>query len=385
MARILVIDDNVELLETLRQILEQRGGHQTVLSADGADGLDKALADPPDMAIVDVMMPDISGYEICRQLRAHPPTASIPVIILTARGQLVDRQAALDAGADEYMVKPVPMKELLDRVDDLLSKRVAEREPAFAGTVVLLSLRGGVGVTTLAVNLAATLARTGDHSIPAGGTEGGRTACLVDLCPSSGHVALQLGLRPEPNWSDLIQAGVPDAEVIGAHLLQHASGLWVLASPVFPVVGQGLPRVVVQATLKLLRQRFAVVVVDAPSVLNEGTMAALEAATVVGLVVTAEAPSIQTTVGTLRALGQWSGKLQIILNQVTQGARLPAGAIQQTLRRPLVGTVPFDPSQARALAQGAPLALHSPTSPLVQAVQGLAQELGRSQQTLAVT
>ena len=73
MARILVIDDNVELLETIRQILEQRGGHQAVLSADGADGLAKALADPPDMAIVDVMMPGVSGYEICRRLRANPP------------------------------------------------------------------------------------------------------------------------------------------------------------------------------------------------------------------------------------------------------------------------------------------------------------------------
>ena len=385
MARILVIDDNVELLETIRQILERRGGHQTVLSADGADGLAKALADPPDMAIVDVMMPDISGYEICRRLRASPSTASIPIMILTARGQLVDRQAALDAGADEYMVKPVPMKELLERVDDMLAKRVAEREAAFAGTVVLLSLRGGVGVTTLAVNLAATLAQAGDHLPRVGGAEGGRTTCLVDLCPSSGHVALQLGLRPEPNWSDLIQAGIPDAEVIGAHLLQHASGLWVLASPIFPVVGQGLPRAVVQTTLRLLRQRFAIVVVDVPSVLDEGTMAALEAAIVVGLVVTAEAPSIQAAVGTLRALGQWSGKFQIILNQVTQGARLPTGAIQQTLRRPLLGTVPFDPDQARALAQGAPLALHSPTSPLAQAVQGLAQELSRSRQKVAVT
>jgi pilus assembly protein CpaE len=142
---------------------------------------------------------------------------------------------------------------------------------------------------------------------------------------------------------------------------------------------------VVQTTLRLLRQRFAIVVVDVPSVLDEGTMAALEAAVVVGLVVTAEAPSIQAAVGTLRALGQWSGKFQIILNQVTQGARLPTGAIQQTLRRPLLGTVPFDPDQARALAQRAPLALHSPTSPLAQAVQGLAQELSRSQQKVAVT
>jgi len=142
-------------------------------------------------------------------------------------------------------------------------------------------------------------------------------------------------------------------------------------------VGQGMPQTVAQATLGILQQRFAVTVVDAPSVLNEATMAALDAATVVGLVVTAEAPSIQTAVGTLRALVQWSTKFQIILNQITPGSQLPTQAIERALRHPLVGSIPFDPAQVQALAQGAPLALHNPTSPLAQAVRGLAQKLGR--------
>ena len=373
MAKILVIDDNADLLETIRHVLEQRGGHQVVLSAEGADGLAKALADPPDLAIVDVMMPGVSGYEICRQLRANPATEAIPIIIFTARGQLVDRQAALDAGADDYMVKPVPLRELLERINGLLAKRAAGKEPVLAGTVVLLSLRGGVGVTTLAVNLAATLAQAGDGA-----------ACLVDVCPSSGHVALQLGLRPEPNWSDLIRAGVPDVDAVEAHLLQHASGVWVLASPIFPVIGQGLPRTVVQAMLSILQQRFAVTVVDAPSVLSDVMMEALEVATVVGLVVTAEAPSIQTAVGTLRTLRQWSSKFRIILNQTTPGSQLSTGAIERTLRHPLVGTIPFDPAQAQALAHGAPLVLNSPDSPLAQAVRGLAQELARITRDTAV-
>lgn len=373
MAKILVIDDNADLLETIRHVLEQRGGHQAVLSAEGADGLAKALADPPDLAIVDVMMPGVSGYEICRQLRANPATETIPIIIFTARGQLVDHQAALDAGADDYMVKPVPMRELLERINGLLAKRAAGKEPVLAGTVVLLSLRGGVGVTTLAVNLAATLAQAGDGA-----------ACLIDVCPSSGHVALQLGLRPEPNWSDLIQAGVPDLDAVEAHLLQHASGVRVLASPIFPVIGQGLPRTVVQAMLSILQQRFAVTVVDAPSVLSDVMMEALEVATVVGLVVTAEAPSIQTAVGTLRTLRQWSSKFRIILNQTMPGSQLSTGAIERTLRHPLVGAIPFDPAQAQALAHGAPLVLNSPDSLLAQAVRGLAQELARTTRDTAV-
>jgi len=373
MAKILVIDDNAELLEMIQLLLEQRGRHQAILSADGANGLAQALADPPDLAIVDVMMPGISGYEICRQLRSHPSTAAVPIIVLTARGQLVDRQAALDAGADDYMAKPATMMELLERIDALLTQRTAAKLPFLARTIVLLSLRGGVGVTTLAVNLAATLAQT---------EEG--TACLVDLCPSSGHVALQLGLRPEPNWSDLTRTSVLDAEVIEGNLIQHTSGLRILASPVFPIAGQGLPRTVVQTMLATLQQQFATTVVDTPSALNEGTMAALEATPVVGLVITAESPSIQTAIGTLRALKQLSAKFQIILNQNTPGSQLSAGAIEQALKRPLMWTIPFDPAQAQALARGTPLVLHSPNSPLAQAMRGLAQELARVARTTAV-
>ncbi|MEA3339133.1 MAG: response regulator [Chloroflexota bacterium] len=362
MAKILIIDDNTELLELLQVLLEQRGGHQTILSADGTDGLAQALADPPDMVISDVMMPDVSGYEICRQLRANSSTVSIPIIMLTARGQAVDHQAALDAGADDHMVKPVDTEELLERVNDLLRQAELKELPAPAQTLVLLSLRGGVGITTLAVNVAATLAQTGDE-----------TVCLVDLCPSSGHTALQLGLRPEPNWSGLAQTDIPDVDAIRGRLLQHESGLRVLASPVFPTVGPGLSKTATVATMGILKREFSAIIVDGPAVLNEAALAALDAATAVGLVVTAEPPSIQTAVGTLRVLKQWSNKFQVILNQVAPGPQLPRGALERALKRPLIGSVPFDPAQARALAQGTPLALSNPSSPLVQA----ARELGR--------
>ena len=364
MARILIIDDDSEFLEMLSLLLGERGGHQIVLSADGTDGLAKAMADPPDMVLLDVMMPGITGYEICRQLRANPPTANIPIIVLTARGQPVDKDAALSAGADEYMSKPVTMATLSERVGTLLEEYDTAKLSSFTGTIALLSLRGGVGVTTLAVNLASTMARPG-----------GRAACLVDLCPSSGHAALQLGLRPAPNWSDLVQAGDQGLDNIEAHLLQHESGLRVLASPIFPAVRQGVPQGVVQRTLDTLQQRFAATVVDTPSVLDEATMATLEAAAVVVLVVTAESPSIQATIGTLGALKQRSAKFRVVLNQVAPGPQTPTDTIERALKRPLLATIPFDPTQAQALAQGAPLVLHNPTSSLAQAVHGLAQAL----------
>jgi CheY-like chemotaxis protein len=155
MAKILVIDDNADLLQMLRLILEERGNHHVTLSADGADGLSRALSSPPDLAIVDVMMPGITGYDVVRRMREQPQTATTPILILTARGQMIDRQTALRAGASDHMAKPVTPQVLLDKVDELLtSQKTRGAGYTDCHIISLLSLRGGVGVTTLAVNLA---------------------------------------------------------------------------------------------------------------------------------------------------------------------------------------------------------------------------------------
>jgi len=309
MARILVIDDNADLLQMIRVLLEDRGGHEAILSADGEDGLAKAFANPPDLAIVDVMMPGITGYEVCRRLRREPTTADTPIIILTARGQPVDREAALEAGADEYLAKPVTMAELLGQVSSLLDRPTAQPAAPAGVTVAMLGLRGGVGATTLAANLAVTFARQAPDQV-----------CLVDLCPSSGHAALHLGLRPDPNWSalPLLTAG-PDAATIRNYLLAHPAKLYLLAAPFVPVIGEGLQRETVQAVLSALRQNFGTVLVDLPSALSGGAMAVLETADAVGVVTTADQPAIQTTLGTLQVLRPLASKVRLIRTRWSRG------------------------------------------------------------------
>ena len=130
MAKILVIDDNADLLQMMRLILRDRGKHEVILSADGADGLSRAVTDPPDLAIVDVMMPGITGYDVVRRLREHAQTAEMPILILTARGQMIDRQTALQAGANDHMAKPVTPQALLEKVDELLGQGGQFVEPA---------------------------------------------------------------------------------------------------------------------------------------------------------------------------------------------------------------------------------------------------------------
>ncbi len=363
MARILVIDDNADLLQMIRMLLEERGGHEVILSADGEDGLAKARANPPDLAIVDVMMPGMNGYEVCRQLRQNPATAQMPIIILTARGQPVDRETALAAGADEYIPKPITMAELLERVNRLLTRKVVHR--AAGGTVAVLSLRGGVGVTTLAVNLAVILGRSSPNQV-----------CLVDLSPSSGHGALQMGLRPDPNWSALaLLTSGPGSATIRNYLLTHPSGVHLLASPFVPVVGGGLSPEIVLAVLAALRENFLYVVVDLPAILTEGVMAVLGKADTILLVTAADPSALQTTVGTLQVLKPYASKVRLILNRTGPEPAPPVETLQRVLKHPISGVIPFDPSQLRALAQGKPLALSAPDSPLAQAVAHLVAEL----------
>jgi|GEM_PF-265882 len=120
MASILVIDDDASLLQMM-SIMLKRAGHEPILARSGQSGLDLARSRQPDVAIVDVMMPDLTGYEVCRMLRADPVTMDIPLLILTALSQPEQREKAEDAGADEFVTKPVTRDDLITAVELLLS------------------------------------------------------------------------------------------------------------------------------------------------------------------------------------------------------------------------------------------------------------------------
>jgi two-component system phosphate regulon response regulator PhoB len=129
MSRLLVIDDESDLHAVLAYHLE-RAGHDVASALSGRAGLEKARSCAPDLVLLDVMLPDSPGTEICGALKQDPRTSSIPVVMLTARGEAADRVAGLEAGADDYVVKPFDVRELLLRVQAVL--RRARGAPAEA-------------------------------------------------------------------------------------------------------------------------------------------------------------------------------------------------------------------------------------------------------------
>jgi two-component system alkaline phosphatase synthesis response regulator PhoP len=119
MPRILIVDDEPEMVRGLEDNLRFEG-YQTLSATDGRRGLALALSEAPDLMLLDVMMPGMSGWDVCRQLRAKG--LDIPVIMLTARGEEADRVLGLELGADDYVAKPFGLRELLARIRAVLRR-----------------------------------------------------------------------------------------------------------------------------------------------------------------------------------------------------------------------------------------------------------------------
>ena len=128
---VLVIEDEVDLATTLEYNLRQ-AGFQVRLAHSGRAGLAAATSEPlPDVVVLDLMLPDLSGTDICRRLREHERTRDVPVIMCTAKGEEIDRVVGFEIGADDYIVKPFSVRELILRIRALLRRmQRSEGEPA---------------------------------------------------------------------------------------------------------------------------------------------------------------------------------------------------------------------------------------------------------------
>jgi len=124
--RILVIEDEPAMVAGLRDNFEYEG-YDVISADDGVSGLERVLADDPDLVVLDVMMPRMSGLEVCKAVKARRP--SIPIIMLTARGQEIDKVVGLELGADDYVTKPFSIRELMARIKAVL-RRVPPQGPA---------------------------------------------------------------------------------------------------------------------------------------------------------------------------------------------------------------------------------------------------------------
>lgn len=124
MTTILLVEDNEMSRDAIGRLLERRG-FDLITAANGQEGLDLCIAHLPDLVLMDLGLPVMDGFEATRQIKAHPLTQAIPIIALTAMALTTDREAALEAGCDDYDTKPVDLGRLLGKINATIAKRPA--------------------------------------------------------------------------------------------------------------------------------------------------------------------------------------------------------------------------------------------------------------------
>ena len=124
--RILVVDDEIYIVHILDFSLGMEG-YEVVTALDGEAALEKIRSDRPDLIVLDIMMPKLDGYEVCKAIKGNPETAHIPVILLSAKGRNVDQKMGFDVGADDYITKPFSPRKLVERINQLLGQTVSPR------------------------------------------------------------------------------------------------------------------------------------------------------------------------------------------------------------------------------------------------------------------
>lgn len=230
--KILIIDDDLDTLRLVGLML-QRQGYNIVAATNGEHGLSQALSENPDLILLDVMMPDMDGYEVTRRLRKNPVTATVPILMFTAKSQLDDKVTGFEVGADDYLTKPTHPSELQAHVRALLARSEKKAAPQTATTgqeqrgyvIGVLSARGGLGVTSVAANLAAGISSRAQADV-----------ILAELTPGRGTLGLDLGLTGGKELNDLISGSLVEVtrEKVAAALVPHVSGIKLLAATESP-------------------------------------------------------------------------------------------------------------------------------------------------------
>ena len=307
--KILIVDDDVDSLKLIGLMLK-RNGYEVVAADTGTNALAKADTESPDLIILDVMMPDMSGLEVCRRLRANANTVDIPIIMFTAKTLIDDKVKGFEAGADDYLTKPTHPAELASRVKSILTRNTSKKQvsdipatisngaspPSSGSAIGVLGVKGGVGVTSIVVNVSVALLQSDAKPV------------IAELRPGSGNIGLMLGMESQ-GLEGVSQQNTINDQALEDVIVTHQSGLRALTASHIPAGQFGIHPDKAVAIVKALRNIANPVIVD----MGAGI-------TPQGLKVANELDSIYYVIEpTPLAVAMAMGQLQMIENEIGTG------------------------------------------------------------------
>jgi DNA-binding response OmpR family regulator len=370
--KILIVDDDIDTLKLVGLMLE-RQGYSIAVASNGALGLNKASAERPDLILLDVMMPDMDGYEVTRRLRSDPALAHIPIIMFTAKTMVDDKVAGFEAGVDDYLTKPTHPAELTAHVKAVLTRAVQTRATPVEKAKVLsiLGARGGVGTTSLAINVAVLLKRHAQDVV------------LAEMNPGGGSMAFSLGLTQAPGLSNLLTRSLKDIHLrsVESELSDHSTGIRVLLTSARPretELEQAIPQM--EAVVRSLSTMCTLLVLDIGSGLRPHVVPLLNMSDRAVLLVEPVYPAASLARNLLDDL-QHSGinrhKISLaLMTRERTSLQLPWQQVESDLGIELAGLVSPAPEQAHQADQsGTPLVLLHPDALVGDQLRKLAARL----------
>jgi pilus assembly protein CpaE len=339
--KILIIDDDVDTLRLVGLML-QRQGYQVTAAPNGSQGLAKATEDRPDLILLDVMMPDMDGYEVTRRLRKDPATATIPILMFTAKTQLDDKVTGFEVGADDYLTKPTHPTELQAHVKALLA-RTAPKDNGDSAVprnlnsyiVGVLSVRSGMGVSSLAANVAAGLFTHIQSDV-----------ILAEFTPGQGTLGMDLGAPNQKGLTEILRGKTIQIthEKVQSLLVPHNSGIKLFLSSENPRDVDLISEVKNFETLVVRLASFArFVVLDLGAGLPAFTQKLLPMCSERIVVVEGSPNSILQTkilLDEIASLGIDKSTIHVVLNNRQRSeAQMSSKQVQEQLGYPIAATI----------------------------------------------
>lgn len=377
--KILIVDDDIDTLKLVGLMLE-RQGYNIVVASNGKLGIAKASEEKPDLILLDVMMPDLDGYQVTRRLRSDPALAHIPIIMFTAKSMVDDKVAGFEAGVDDYLTKPTHPAELTAHVKAVLARTVqATTEPGDrASTIGFIGCRSGIGTTTLAVNVSIVLHEKHENTI------------LAELNPGRGTLGLDLNVPNPKGLTNLLSRSLKDLnpKAVESELIKHELGPKFLMASYHPSeeeMEQAVPQM--EAVVNNLTALADILVLDLGAGLRPYAKPIAQLCDRLVLVVEPVYPS--NIIGRsmledleMAGIGRHRIKLALV-NRVRTSLQIPWRQVETDLGIELVGIVSPAAEQAHQASQdGVPLVRCHPDTLVADQMRKMAESIASQLQPI---